>query len=157
MSIKKPLPSTKRLYLNAKKSIAQEIKPVLDTRAKAGNRLVSKWSRRNRPKFVSRIELPKKRIVGSVLILNNTATSSTPAITVGTLWLWWEYTGTKAHPIFPRSGGVLRFTVNSEVVFARYIRRHPGTTPKKKTPKLNKRADTQAKIALKKGLKNVFR
>lgn len=157
MTINKPLPPAKKMYANAKKSIAQELQPVLDKRAKAGNKLVSKWSRRNRPKFVPRVELSKNRIVGLVLFSNYTTTSSTPGVTIDLLWLWWEYTGTKAHPIFPRvGGGVLRFTVNSEVVFARYIRRHPGTTPKKKTPKLNKVADTQAIKAVSKGLKNVF-
>lgn len=157
MTLKKPLPSAKKMYANARKSMAQELKPVLANRAKAGNKLVTRWSRRNRPKFVPLIELAKNQIIGLVLISNDTSGSSTSGVTVGLLWLWWEYTGTKPHPIFPRlGGGVLRFTVNSKVVFARYIRRHPGTTPKKKTPKLNKKADAQARQAVKNGLKNIF-
>lgn len=37
--------------------------------------------------------------------------------------------GTRPHRIVPRRpGGVLRFTVNGQVVFARYVN-HPGTKP----------------------------
>lgn len=41
-----------------------------------------------------------------------------------------EY-GTKPHAIFPKSAnGVLRFQVNGQTIYRKYVRKHPGTAPR---------------------------
>lgn len=120
-------------------------KEILDPGVKARKRLVAKWSPHNRPKWRGKIKETATGITSiDIVITNSEQKLNYPGTyaTIGMLWTWWEYTGTKPHPIYPRPSppgpGVLAWRApTGELVVVAYVKRHPGTKPKHATKRMN--------------------
>lgn len=135
MHIVKPLPSAAVLSDRIRKRIQRNVKPLANRHALLRQRLVSGWSAQHRPKFVGAVSLLEHNVFVEILIANGGVNVRGSRVTISTLWLWWETTGTKPHEI---SGNPLAFMMDGVQVFATIVS-HPGTTPKLKTPAMNKR------------------
>ncbi len=135
MHIVKRLPPATVLSDRIRKRMTRNLTPLANKHALLRQRLVGGWSARNRPKFVGAVSFLEHNVFVEILIANGGVNVRGSRVTISTLWLWWETTGTKPHKI---RGNPLAFMMDGVQVFATIVS-HPGITPKLKTPAMNKR------------------
>ncbi len=144
MHVVRPLPSAALLSTHIRKRIRANLKPLAALTALQYSFLTRHWSNVNRPQFRGRVTFDQNTVNVSVIILNGKQLiAGSDNVTVELLFYWWEVTGTKKHEITPKGEGYpLRFKIEGLNVYA-YLVNHPGTKPKRATPKINKRMGGQ--------------
>lgn len=135
MHVVKRLPPAAVLSDRIRKRMKRNLTPLASKHALLRQRLVSGWRARNRPLFVGKVVFGREDVAVTIVIVNGEKRVRGSRVTVALLWLWWETTGTKPHKI---RGNPLAFMMDGIQTFATVVS-HPGTTPKLKTPAMNKR------------------
>lgn len=139
-----PIIPVKR-YQRMRKNIDMLSKPWRQRHVKNRQRLVRGWKREHRPRFKADIQFSGRIQIVIIVVNSDKSLSRKYGGTIGLLWLWWEHTGTKAHPIDPlRPAFALRFIPRGEskAIFRMHAE-HPGTKPKHKTVAINKRLEAK--------------
>lgn len=135
----KPLPTAAATSNLIRMKIKQNLTPLVKRHALYRQVLVGGWQPQHRPIFIGQVTIEGEMISAEIVVINSDQKiNDYSSATVWDLWTWWEKTGTKAHIIRPVRAKVLRFQGDSGPVFTMIVN-HPGTTPKRKTPALNKR------------------
>ena len=143
MKIVRPLPSPAILSTRIRKNIKKNLTPLMRQNAFYRQVLVAGWQPQHQPKFRGTVTFDSNTVSADILIINgDTRVDEYAPTTINDLWSWWEHTGTKKHKIKPVRAEFLRFEVNNEIVFALVVK-HPGTKPKRKTRRMNKKLTGQ--------------
>lgn len=135
MRVVRALPTPAVLNTRIKIRIKHNLTPLARKYAEFRQRLVTGWSTVHRPRFKGVVGIDVDTVSLAIIIVNGQLRVRGSRVTIGTLWTWWEKTGTRRHFI---RGFPLVFEMEDRTVFA-FVVDHPGTTPKRKTPPLNKR------------------
>lgn len=153
MHVIRRLPPPAVINARIRARIKHNLTPLARKHAAYRQVLVAGWSAAHRPRFKGVVNIDKETITLAIIIVNGLVRVRGSRVTIGTLWLWWEKTGTRRHFI---RGAPLAFEMGGQMVFT-YVVDHPGTTPKRKTPRLNKRLSGQVgsllMLSVKEGMK----
>lgn len=152
MRLAKPLPSAATLSNQITKNITKNLGPPLKKQVDLRNELVAHWQPRHRPKFTGEISVKGKTIILTIFVANSESRVPRSSATIGDLWTWWEYTGTKAHIIVPKDATVLRYQHKSKIRFSMRVQ-HPGTKAHEETVEPNKKFEKLIDSLVQKSIK----